>query len=563
MRRFCAAILCLLIVLSVAGPVMAATGISGGNIEAIVSANGSCQVTLDLTMHMEAGTSDLVFPIPSTARNVMLNGNSASTAGGTDVRNVKLSSVLGNVAGDFTIRIQYTLPSIVAYDEEDVLVLTLPLLSGFNHPIERLSFAITLPGEITGRPLFSSGYYHQTIESSIVYTKSGNSIHGTINSRLKDRETLTMFLTVPEEMFPQTPARQLGIGVVEILMAVVAGFAVIYWIIFLRSAPIIGRRSAAAPEGYTGGELAGLLNGRGYDLTMMVFSWAQLGYILIHLQQNGKVTLYKRMDMGNERDPNEARLFNALFGKRDRVDASSLQYAKLCRKVAATPGSVRDMYKRSSGNPKGFRILCAGIGLLGGISLGYAIVGDALLGILLIAILAIFGGVSSWLMQAWAWGLHLRNKPAMIIGLSLAALWILLGAFAGVLNVTACVAGAQLLCGVATVYGGRRTILGRQILSEALGFRRYLKKLSGKDVQRICRVDPDYFFSMAPYALALGVIKPFAKSFGKRKLSGCSYLTTGKSGHMTAQDWCQIMERAADALDARQRMLLLERLTRK
>ena len=421
----------------------------------------------------------------------------------------------------------------------------------------------TLPGEITGRPLFSSGYYNQTIESSITYTKSGSSIHGTINDRLKDRETLTMTLVVPEEMFPQTPARQFGIGVVEILMAVLAGLAVVYWIVFLRGAPIIGRRSAAAPEGYTGGELAGLLNGRGYDLTMMVFSWAQLGYVLIHLQRNGKVTLYKRMDMGNERDSNEVRLFNTLFGKRDRVESSSLQYANLCRKVAATPGSVRDMYKRASGNPRGFRILCAGIGLLGGISLGYAIVGDALLGILLIAILAIFGGISAWQMQEWVWGLHLRNKPALIIGLSLAALWILMGAFAGVLNVTACVAGAQLLCGLATAYGGRRTILGRQILSEALGFRRYLKKLSGKDVQRICRVDPDYFFTMAPYALALGVIKPFAKSFGKRKLSGCSYLTTGKSGHMTALDWCQTMERAADALDARQRKLLLERLTRK
>ena len=39
----------------------------------------------------------------------------------------------------------------------------------------------------------------------------------------------------------------------------------------------------------------------GADLTMMVFSWAQLGYLVIHLDDNGRVMLHKRMDMGNER----------------------------------------------------------------------------------------------------------------------------------------------------------------------------------------------------------------------------------------------------------------------
>ena len=318
-----------------------------------------------------------------------------------------------------------------------------------------------------------------------------------------------------------------------------------------------------APEGYTGGELAGLLNGHGNDLTMMVFSWAQLGYLQIRLQKNGRVTLYKRMDMGNERDPGEVRIFHNLFGAKDSVDGASRRYATLCRKIAATPTGGRDMYKRSSGNPRVFRILCAGIGLLGGISLGYAIVGDALLGILFIAIMAVFGLVSSWLMQEWVKGLHMHNRPALLMGLALAVIWILLGILAGVVNVTACVAGAQLLGGLAAAYGGRRTPLGRQTLSEALGLRRYLKKLSKEDVQRICRNDPDYFFLMAPCALALGVLKPFAKRFGKRKLSACSYLTVGTSRHMTALEWCRIMEQAASALDNRQRRLLLERLTGK
>ena len=563
MRRFAALILCLTIVLGTAITVSAATGISGGSAEAMVSADGSCQITLDLTLRLEGDHSELSFPIPSSARNITVNGNSANTSRSGDVRNVKLSSVLGNVAGSFTIRIQYTLPNVIDYNEEDRLMMTLPLLSGFRHPISGLHFSITLPGAITGHPTFSSGYYQQTIESSIVYTTDNNTIRGSINDTLKDRETLTMTLPVEEELFPQAAQRQWSIGVVEILMAVLAGLAAVYWAVFLRSAPIIGRRSASAPEGYTGGELAGLLNGRGNDLTMMVFSWAQLGYVLIHVQDSGRVTLHKRMEMGNERDPSEVRLFHNLFGKRSYIDGTGYHYANLHRRLSASAGNVRDLYKRSSGNPKIFRYLCAGIGLLGGISIGYAMVGSALLGILFIAILAVLGAVTSWLMQDWVRGLHLRNKPALLIGLGLAVFWCILGLLAGVLNVAACMVGAQLLGGLATAYGGRRTLMGRQLLSEALGLRRYLKKLTPKDVQRICRSDPDYFFSMAPYALALGVIRPFAKRFGKRRLSACSYLTTGMDGHLTALEWCHIMERAADSLDARQLRLPLERLTGK
>jgi hypothetical protein len=162
-------------------------------------------------------------------------------------------------------------------------------------------------------------------------------------------------------------------------------------------------------------------------------------------------------------------------------------------------------------------------------------------------------------MQDWVKGLHLNDKTTMIFSLSLAAIWTLLGAMAGIWNVTLCVSAAQLLCGLACAYGGRRTVLGRQTVSQFLGFRKYLKRLTPKEVQRISRSDPDYFFTMAPYALALGVQKPFAASFKGKRFAACSYLTTGMDGHMTATEWSQLMERAMYALDHRQKRLFLER----
>lgn len=563
MRKTAAAILVFLVIVSLSVTAAAATGITTGTVTATVSSDSSCLVTMDMQIHLESGDQNLLYPLPASAKSITVNGKPARTTHNGDIRNIKLSSVLGNVTGDFTVRLQYTLPGVVDYDDSGKLVLDLPLLSGFYYPIQQLSFTIILPGDITGKPVFTSGYYSQTIESSLDIQTDGNSISGTVIHELKDRETMSMRLDVTEEMFPQNPVSQWSMGVEEVLMIVLSILAAIYWAVFLRSLPFLSRRSAVPPEGYTAGELSGLLTGYGSDLTMMVFSWAQLGYILIHVGDSGRVTLHKRMEMGNERDQEEVRIFRTLFGKRRFIDGTGYHYASLCRKVAAGSANARDLYKRSSGNPKGFRILCAGIGLLSGISLGRAIVGNALLGILLIAILCVLGAVSAWLMQDWVKGLHLHDKSSLILGLGLAVFWSLLGTMAGIWNVAVCVSAAQLLCGLACAYGGRRTALGRQTVSQFLGFRKYLKRFSPKDAQRISRSDPDYFFTMAPYALAMGVQKPFADSFKGKRLSACTYLTTGMDGHMTASEWCQLMERAVQSLDHRQKRLFLERFMSK
>ena len=187
MRRALGLLVCFILIVSLAVPASAAPGVTGGNFNAAVSSEGSCQVTLDLQIHLDGGEGELVFPIPGNARGITLNGNSARTNRSGDVINVKLGQVLGNMAGDFTLRLQYTIPDAVTYGEENKYLLTLPMLSGFNYPIRNLKFTVQLPGEFTARPDFISGYYQQTIESSINYTSDGTSLSGTVETELKDR----------------------------------------------------------------------------------------------------------------------------------------------------------------------------------------------------------------------------------------------------------------------------------------------------------------------------------------------------------------------------------------
>ena len=561
MRRVLAALLLVLLMVNMAISASAATAVSDSRLNASVATDGTCIVNLELHFRLDSPDKSLSFPIPANAKNVTVNGSTAWTYTDGAVRHVKLGGIVGNTAGNFTVYLQYTVPNTVDYDEQEKLMLTLPLLSGFAHSVEKFSFTITFPGMLPQNlePVFTSGYHQQSIEASMEFALEDDKVTGLILKELKDLETLTLHLPVSNEMFPREPVRKQDITTNEIIMIVLASLALIYWILFLRCAPFWGKRSANAPEGFTAGEVPCALTGQGADLTMMVFSWAQLGYVLIHLQKGGRVVLHKRMEMGNERDPYEVRVFKALFGKRDFIDGTGAGYANLCHKVATTPGNVQDLYRRR-GNTKIFRALCTLMGVVCGFTLAGAIVKDAALGFLLVFLLSVFGGISAWLIQSWYKGLHLRNRLALFVALALCAIWLLIGLAAGNVAMAAYTVAAQLLGGLAFAYGGRRTFTGRQMASQILGYRRYLSRLSPKDVQQLLRTDPDYFFTAAPYALVFGVSKPFAKAFGNRRLSACPYLTTGMDGHRTASEWLQLMQRAVSALDTRYLRRPLDRL---
>ena len=329
---------------------------------------------------------------------------------------------------------------------------------------------------------------------------------------------------------------------------------------FLRCLPPRRIRRGTAPAGYTAGDMGSVLTMRSCDLTMMVLTWAQLGYILIHLDDNGRVVLHKRMDMGNERSAYENRIFKALFGKRRSVDGTGYHYAQLCQKVAAGKPNISGLLRRGSGNPVIFRALMALIGLFAGTSLAGALAGDSFLGILLMIIFAPVGVIVSWVIQEAGTVLHLRFQGKKTTAAICSAVWLALGILSGEWNVALIVIAAQWAAGIAAAYGGRRTDVGRQVMSQALGLRRYLKTVSRADLQRILRSNPDYYYNLAPYALALGVDQWFAKNMGGMRLGSCPYLTTLMDGHMTALEWSRLLRTAVNTLDERQSRIFLEHL---
>ena len=149
---------------------------------------------------------------------------------------------------------------------------------------------------------------------------------------------------------------------------------------------------------------------------MMVFTWAQLGYLLIRMEPGGGVLLCRQMEMGNERSGFEVRVFQSLFNRRSTVDGTGLHYAKLYRKVARQSPLLPQQFKKKSGNPLVFRVLVCAAGTLSGVKLGLAMSAQPVVQVLLAILVCLLCGVFSYLIQSGGKCLHLRDKTGASAG---------------------------------------------------------------------------------------------------------------------------------------------------
>ena len=509
MRKLTPILLLAILVLALALPVRADSAATGLDVTAAVSTDGSVTVTVLLTAHLDLPDSDLAFPVPAGAKNVTLNGNGVKTSRSGDTQLVSLAGLTGD-SGDFSATIGYTLPSQVAYRSDGKAQLTLPLLSGFNLPIQSGTFRVSLPSAFTAKPVFSSGYYQTGIDGSLKISSAVGSVTATITGTLRDRETLAMTVEAPT-------------------------------------------------EGITAGELPTALTCRGADLTLMVLSWAQLGYILIYLEEDGRVTLHKRMGMGNERSSFEQKCFRRLFADRPMVNATGKSYAMLADQVARM-GHYRGWVDRRSGRKDVLQFLGRLMGLAGGVLIGCGLVKNGIPAILMGVLFGILGMYSAGKIQEAGILLLRPNRRLALETLGYCAAILILGLIAGQTGTAVLLVLGELLLGAGGAFGGRRTQSGKQAAAQALGLRKYLKTINRGELQRLSRRNPNFFFDLYPYAIALGVDRAFARQFGAMRLPGCPYLTTGMDGHMTAGEWGRWISETAEDMDRRKESLKSGRL---
>ena len=546
------------LILLLAVPVSAFSGISSASNQTVISPDGSAQVTLSVVLKLDSMPAALVFPVPGDAENITVSGIAATSTRSGDTRNIDLSNFI-TYAGTHTLVIRYDLPGVVV-PEDEKLILTLPILCGFEYPIDSLNFSVTLPGIISNIPTFSSTYYPDAIETMMTIIRKDATISGSVDQRLQDHESLTMILEVSAEMFPDCVEQTWSLNTTEIVMIVLAALAMLYWLVFMRGFLPKAVRRTSAPAGITAGQIGCHLSKQGVDFTMMVLSWAQLGYLLIQPDDNGRVLLHKRMDMGNERSEFENRAFRNLFGKRQVVDGTGYHYARCCRKAAVSIPGVQEDFQNRTGSPMLLKIMTATVSAVSGISYAANLAKDAGWQVVIGILLVILGFICGWLLQNVGKALFSRHRIHLIPAGVAAGVWFLLGYLAGEWHVALILIVFELLLGLGGLFGGFRTDGGNQVAAEILGLRQYLTQLTAEEWKQILRRNPHYFYDIAPYAIALGIDRKFAQKLGQKRLPECPYLTTGMDGHLTAAEWNQLLRETITALDALQKRLPLDRL---
>ena len=158
MRRFLILILCCALL---TGTVFAAGWTEEVRNTTVVYDDGSADVLLIVNIYVEERQRDLAFPLPKGVEDVRLNDQSVDTRASRDNDGVVLVDLdrICREPGEYELVFRYTLPALVSYGEsvkvknEDTgemvevrpLELEVPILSGFEYPVQSLSFSVTLP----------------------------------------------------------------------------------------------------------------------------------------------------------------------------------------------------------------------------------------------------------------------------------------------------------------------------------------------------------------------------------------------------------------------------------
>ena len=275
MRRVITLLICLMVMAAVfVMPASAESMASKVESYVTVTNNGDCMISTTVRLRLDSPMDSITFPVPLEATDITLNGGSARTEKTTTAIEVDVSRLAGGMAGEIQFGLNYNIPGAVQiiFNEDGsvnktYLQLILPLMNSFELPVQELSFVITMPDNIRYKPTFSSIYQQTGIEASLKYDIDKNMMTGHSVTPLNDHEAITMNMVVDRDKFP-TISTNIRQGNPEVTpMLIFAGLALVYWILFLRTWPLIRTRSVTPPEGITAGEIGCHLTLAGGDRT--------------------------------------------------------------------------------------------------------------------------------------------------------------------------------------------------------------------------------------------------------------------------------------------------------
>lgn len=523
----------------------AETAIHTMDVRVELDESGRATVEQTIVMAIVGEVETIRFSFPDGAKKTDIAGYWTKSATEHGVRYLSVSDRKG-FSGTQTFHLSYTLNDLVSGGEASQ-VLLLPLLSLQDYQIGQLRFSVTLPQPFESKPRFSSGYYNTLVEDLMTVATDSGVVTGMMNQIMRDNETLSMNLVLPEGYFQGSYGESKLTPVMTTIILLLLAVTLFYWFRTLRNPPLRIQARTLPPDGVNPGDLPFLLGGGNPDFNMLVSHWAVLGYLSFYVNRSGHVILRRRMSMGNERRTVERKLFDLLFGGENLCDGASLRYKRVGEKAMAVIPRYwgKRIYEKRSGSPFLVRLLCCLLCSLSTFLAMDAVAPDKLHGFyLLISLIA--GAAMGWMIFGSCSAYYLNDLLWTGIGMGCALLLLIVGGLGNATLVMLPVVAASLLLGWQTSHGGLRRPYGDEVIGQTLGFRRFLTHASEHHIMQMLRRDPQYFYKILPYAEAMGQGQKFVALFHDCQLEPCQWFESARGTPVSASAF---YESYADCLD--------------
>lgn len=403
---------------------------------------------------------------------------------------------------------------------------------GWQLPIQKTSFTITLPKAWPTDIRFYTGLYGDPTDADIQPIINGNTLTATFEEPLRMYQALTIYAPLPNDYFTFIPPTDFSMIILGSLIALLLLTVFLYFkfgkddlvVESVEFNPIPGLSSAQAGFVYDG-----FVDTK--DILSLIIEWAYKGYLTITEEGKDDFTLTKLKDLDNTSIRAEQTLFNGLFKSGDIATKDSLKntfYISLAH-------AKNDIYRYFQGNKERqiysntasvlkviFASLCFIPFALLFANAYYQISYQGTISMIIAGAIFVFGSlISAWLIyvvKRWSSQKSALNILSaiglfMVGGLYIIATFALAFYFKVPIWTYAFTLILTLIILALVSIMDRRTELGIHYLGKLIGLKRFIETAEKDRLEMMVHDDPTYFYKILPYAYVLNVSDVWSKKF--------------------------------------------------
>lgn len=477
-------------------------------------------------------------------QNLVCEGNSYSVSHEDGNLVIQVGDENRTLTGDQEYVISYDL--VYRKDTssaEDILSIDL-IPTGWGTSIREASAVLMMPKEVDPDTyrlyLGSYGETGSADEDSYSVSSDGRTVtFGMTN--LQKGVGLTVYAPLAEGYWEGAPTWLTYRQILTAAAVVMGVLSVLLYLIFGRDPEVIETVEFYPPDQMTPAEIGYVIDGTVDDSDMgsMILYFASKGYLKIREYKKKKYELIRLREIGSDEKPFAAALFRGLFkgaqaGENGEI---AVRMDHLPRDLYAAVGGAKSSLKDYFAEHKVFRtassvlryvcLLFAGVLYAGTVLVNEA---DAFGSVVLSEILLVIG------FRMFCDGYDRRRSSGkgkttgrfigggVLLVLSAAVVLLMIGRVsAGFLIIAAVI----LFCGI---FMPSRTKRGAALYGEVLGFRNFIRDAEYEKMKELSDQDPEYFYTIMPYAYVLGMSTQFAKKFAEIHLKNPDWYESDFSG---------------------------------